>query len=95
MQNKDVYGPALEKVLGDEVASEVMEKVGSHILGTCSGIDLTDVFKGASPEAKKALLNNTDRCLAEGAFGLPWFVGMFIRFTIELNLYHIDQGLGC
>lgn len=28
-------------------------------------------------------MKNTDACLAEGAFGLPWFVGMFAFFILS------------
>jgi len=31
-------------------------------------------------EAKKLLFANTDKALEEGAFGLPWFVGMHSSF---------------
>jgi 2-hydroxychromene-2-carboxylate isomerase len=33
--------------------------------------------KGSKPEAKSLLAKNTDRAFDEGAFGLPWFIGMF------------------
>lgn len=38
--------------------------------------------KGSSPEAKALLLKNTKVAFDEGAFGLPWFVGMvFARYA--------------
>lgn len=33
------------------------------------------VQKSREEEVKKMLAENTDRAFAEGAFGLPWFVG--------------------
>lgn len=38
--------------------------------------DAKSVFeKGSSPETKKLLSERTDEAFADGAFGLPWFVG--------------------
>lgn len=34
-------------------------------------------------EAKKRLSGNTDRAFAEGAFGLPWFVGKCIPRSVK------------
>jgi 2-hydroxychromene-2-carboxylate isomerase len=51
----EVIGPVLTKVLGEDKAKGVVEKM-------------------SSPEAKKRLSENSDAAMAEGAFGLPWFV---------------------
>lgn len=40
--------------------------------------DAKSVFeKGSAPEVKKLLIERTDESFADGAFGLPWFVGEF------------------
>ena len=42
-------------------------------------------MQATSDEVKKLLSTKTDEALAEGAFGLPWFVGMSY-FTLLIYL---------
>lgn len=64
----------LRPVHRPEVAVEVLAKV----LG--SGELVQALFdKGGGAEAKGLLLKNTDQAFQDGAFGLPWFVGKWIR----------------
>lgn len=50
-------------------------KVFAKVLTPVLGEDLVrqHIERMASPEAKKQLLDNTDRAMKDGAFGIPWF----------------------
>jgi 2-hydroxychromene-2-carboxylate isomerase len=37
--------------------------------------------KGSSPEAKALLMKNTKSAFEDGAFGLPWFIGILFCHT--------------
>ncbi len=71
----DVVQSVLEEVLGEKLAKQILEAVSRscpilrHDLRTLAG-------QGKGDDAKKLLSANTDKALEEGAFGLPWFVGM-------------------
>ena len=47
---------------------------------------MLNVFKTTSDDVKKHLTGSTERALACGSFGLPWFVGMFYRAAECLNV---------
>jgi 2-hydroxychromene-2-carboxylate isomerase len=51
---------------------EVFGPVLESVLGTEEGKKMVE--KAGQPEAKKRLSENSDLAMAEGAFGLPWFV---------------------
>ncbi|KAK1065122.1 hypothetical protein LTR74_008234 [Friedmanniomyces endolithicus] len=51
---------------------EVWTAALNEVLGESEGKKIVEMSSGA--EAKKILKENTDLALAEGAFGLPWFV---------------------
>jgi 2-hydroxychromene-2-carboxylate isomerase len=38
------------------------------------------IEKSGTKDIKDALLKRTDEAFAEGAFGLPWFVGMCLSY---------------
>lgn len=50
------------------------KNVVAYVLTRAGWKDLASVSEIAAGDAKKTLVENTDRAFAEGAFGLPWFV---------------------
>ena len=38
-------------------------------------------LQSTSDEVKKLLIARTDEALAEGSFGLPWYVGEYLDFV--------------
>lgn len=60
----DVFAPVLASVVGGD---------GDHEVAAREVLQ-----KSTEKEAKDLLIRNTDLALDEGAFGLPWFVGMCV-----------------
>ncbi|KAK7697862.1 hypothetical protein SLS64_013115 [Diaporthe eres] len=50
------------------------KSVVADVLTRAGWKDLASVSEIAAGDAKKSLMENTDRAFADGAFGLPWFV---------------------
>lgn len=50
------------------------KNVVADVLTSAGCEDLARVSEVAAGDAKKILMENTDRAFADGAFGLPWFV---------------------
>ncbi len=69
--------PIFEKIFGEEQTKEILTKVGIELLDTCIQFGLTSL-QSTSDEVKKLLIAKTDEALAEGSFGLPWYVGEYL-----------------
>ena len=41
------------------------------------------IFQRTGPEVKQLCTKNTEQALAEGAFGLPYFVGLYLLLTLK------------
>lgn len=61
----DAYWIKSRDITDKNVIADVLTSAGYE--------DLTKVSELAAGDAKKVLLENTDRAFADGAFGLPWF----------------------
>lgn len=61
----DAYWIKSRDITDKNVVADVLKSAGHE--------DLTKVTELAAGDAKKVLLENTDRAFADGAFGLPWF----------------------
>lgn len=61
----DAYWIKSRDITDKNVVADVLTSAGYQ--------DLTKVSELAAGDAKKVLLENTDRAFADGAFGLPWF----------------------
>jgi 2-hydroxychromene-2-carboxylate isomerase len=98
---KNVLAEILGRVLGKEDSEkgrwfsafllvEVMF-VWSH--WKCADLGVTTVMEMAGKEGKELLAKNTDRALADGAFGLPWFVATNIEGKTETfwGVDHLGQ----
>ena len=69
----------LVTILGQSEAEEILGMVRSSVTKQC--IVKLNLLQCSSDEIKKLLLANTSEALAEGSFGLPWYVGK-IGFSI-------------
>lgn len=61
----DAYWIKSRDITDKNVVAEVLTSAGCE--------DLARVSELAAGDAKKILMENTDRAFADGAFGLPWF----------------------
>ena len=61
---------------------EVFGPVLESVLGKEEGKKMVEA--AGKPEAKKRLSENSDASMAEGAFGLPWFVATNSRGQLSL-----------
>ena len=75
--------PVFAKMFGDTAAKEIMDKVSD-----CPSIGRRNRFiqiQATSDEVKKLLTAKTEEALAEGSFGLPWYMGKYsMLFSLVL-----------
>lgn len=70
--------PILEKIFGEEQTTEILAKVCIKV-ARIPAFKLTLIsLQSTSEEVKKLLTANTEEALAEGSFGLPWYVGEYL-----------------
>jgi len=70
------------------VRSENIQKpeVVAKALASALGKEGAEKVMGqlGSAEVKKRLSGNTDKAFGDGAFGLPWFVGMLVSIYLDI-----------
>ncbi|TKX26241.1 DSBA-like thioredoxin domain-containing protein 1 [Elsinoe australis] len=74
VEKPEVFGPALERAVGKELAKKAVDALGSA-------------------EAKSQLSKNTDKALADGAFGMPWYMATNAKGETEgfFGFDHLGQ----
>ncbi|GAB7355203.1 hypothetical protein MBLNU459_g5757t2 [Dothideomycetes sp. NU459] len=73
----DVYVPILAGIVGESEAKKVAEQVRL----TPGALKLE--AEATQPAAKQMLNKNTEHAIAEGAFGLPWFIATNSKGEVE------------